>query len=118
MKGQPTSSTLDRRINIQTPVETTTGTGAKVVTWENWKSDVPASKAYSNAGQENFTDGKLITEGALTFMTRYLTKSEGVKVPNAKMRIIDLLTEEIFEIEYVAEVGRRVGWAFTIKHKK
>lgn len=115
---QPQSGSLDRKISIQTPTETVTGTGAKTIVWDDWMTNIPAQKIYGSSGQETFTQGKLISEAGLTFWTRYLTKSEGIRVPNAKMRIVDLLTEEIFEIEYVAEIGRRVGWAFTIKHRK
>lgn len=112
------SGDLDRRITIEYPVETNTATGARSVVWAAWKSNIPAQKVYASKGKEDFSDAKPISESDVSFITRYLLSDSTPIVPNAKMRITDIVTEEVFDVRYVSEIGRRVGWQMDCKHRK
>ncbi len=109
---------LDRRITIEYPTETLTGTGAKSVVWTTWKLGIPARKIYPGSGKEDFSDAKLVSTSDVVFMIRYQVQLIEPKVPNAKMRITDLITGEVFHIEFVAEIGRRMGWKLDCNQRK
>lgn len=96
---------LDRRIKIESRVETQNSVGEAVITYvllaEVWAEKKPLS------GRELFTAAQFVPEAQAKYRIRYLPQV------NEKCRIVDNGVN--FDIVYIAEIGRREGLEITVK---
>jgi SPP1 family predicted phage head-tail adaptor len=96
---------LDRRIRIESRVETQNAYGEAVISYvllaEVWAEKKPLS------GNEIFTAAQFFPAGTVKYKIRYIPQV------NEKCRIIE--NGITYDIVYIAEVGRREGLEITAK---
>lgn len=93
---------LDRRIEIQQPIETQDNSGESIQSWDTIAS-VWAQKI-ENRGQERFTAQQLSGRAIRTFRFRWNSRTQEITV---KHRIV--FDGRSFNITDVREIGRRDG---------
>ena len=100
---------LDRRITISKAVKTQSESGQTNTTWSDLLANIPA-RIVPNSGGQNFEAEQRVSNNSFTFQVRWM----GVIIkPGMRLTYND----EVYNINYVAEIGRKDGYEIRCETK-